>query len=795
MLKYFFSLSLLACFWSASSQDFTLSGYLKDASNGETLIGATVLVKETSNGTISNVYGFYSLTLPQGTYQINYTYVGFESQTKTVELNENVRLDVELELDNQQLEEVVVTAEKEDANVTSIEMSTAKLDIKSINKLPAFAGEVDIIKSIQLLPGVSTVGEGASGFNVRGGGVGQNLVLLDEAPVYQTSHLFGFFSVFNPDAVKDVKLYKGGIPAKYGGRISSILDIRMKEGNTKEFDVAGGIGSVFSRLSVEGPIVRDKASFIVAGRRSYIDVLARPFTDVLDDGAGLYFYDLTAKTNVNINERNRVFVSSYFGRDVFRFDARQGFNWGNRTATVRWNHLFSEKFFSNFTAFYSNYDYAFAFGENDLDKFEWNSNIITYDFKPEFSYFLNPRNEITFGADALLYQFKPANAVGVSDGEVTDISLAEKYALEYSFYIGNDQKLTDKLAAQYGIRLSNFNYMGGARYTYGTAIPGERLPLVEEEEFDKWESVEHFSNLEPRVSFNYQLTASSSVKATYNRMAQYIHLISNTVAATPIDVWQPSTINLLPQFGNQVATGYFRNFANNQFETSAEVYYKWNQNQVDYIDGADIFINEYLEGDLLSGRGRAYGLELYLKKIEGKFTGWVSYTLGKSELLVDGINYGTDIRNREGEWYPTRFDQRHNLKITTNYEISPRLNLSGIFSYISGTPTTFPTDRYTVQGYVIPYGTNERNNVRIPDYHRMDISLTISNLWLGRKNSKWSDSMVISVYNVYARENPFSIYFSQGQDRVELGAPTDTFARQVAILGTVLPAISYNFKF
>jgi hypothetical protein len=789
------SLLFITALYLRAQEKFTVSGYVNDAANGESLIGATVYVNEIESGVVTNVYGFYSITLPAGTYNIEFRYVGFETIKQAVELNDNRRIDIELSEDREQLEEVVVTAEREDANVTDIEMSTAKLDIQSINKLPAFAGEVDIIKSIQLLPGVSTVGEGASGFNVRGGGVGQNLILLDEAPVYQSSHLFGFFSVFNPDAVRDVKLYKGGIPAQYGGRLSSILDIRMKEGNMKEYDVSGGIGTVFSRLAIEGPIAKDKASFIVAGRRSYADILIRPFTDVLDDGAGLYFYDLTVKTNYNINDKNRIFLSGYFGRDVFKFDQRQGFDWGNQTATLRWNHLFSDRFFSNFTAFYSNYDYAFAFGENDLDKFEWDSRIITYNFKPGFTFFLNSNNEINFGAEALLYGFEPANAVGVSDGVRNDISLDQKRGLETAVYISNDQRVNDQLSLQYGLRYSGFNYLGGTAFTYGDTIPGIRRPLIDQEEFDTWESIADYHNLEPRFSVKYQLNGSSSIKASYNRMNQYIHLISNTVAATPIDVWQPSTGNIQPQQGNQVAAGFFKNFQGNAIETSAEVYYKWNKNQVDYIDGADIFINEQLEGDLLSGRGRAYGLELYVKKNDGRLNGWVSYTLGKSELLVDGINYGTNIQNREGDWYPTRFDQRHNAKLVWNYLLTPKMTLGGVFTYISGTPTTFPTDRYTVQGYVIPLVENSRNNVRIPDYHRFDLSLTLNDIWLGKKREGREDFLVLSVYNVYGRENPFAIYFSQGDDRILPNQPTDTFARQVAILGTVLPAVSYNFKF
>ncbi|MFT4738813.1 MAG: hypothetical protein ACI92W_002937, partial [Paraglaciecola sp.] len=713
-----------------------------------------------------------------------------------VNLTEDSKVNVEFAAQDQELEAVVVTAEAEDMNVSSIEMSTVELDVKTISKLPAFAGEVDIIKSIQLLPGVSTVGEGASGFNVRGGGVGQNLVLLDEAPVYQSSHLFGFFSVFNPDAVKDVKLYKGGIPAQYGGRLSSVLDIRMKEGNKKELDVSGGIGTIFSRLAVEGPLVKDKASFIVAGRRSYIDVLARPFTDILDGGAGLFFYDLTAKANVDINDRNRVFVSGYFGRDVFNFDQTQGFSWGNQTGTVRWNHLFNDRFFANFTGFYSNYDYGFSFGENELDKFEWTSQIKTYNFKPQFTYFLSPKNEVSFGGEALFYNFEPAQAIAVSLGDVTDISLDDRQALEASLYLSNDQKITGKLSVQYGLRWSYFNYLGpGRAYEFGEAVAGERRPVQSIQQFEAGESIASFNNLEPRFAVNFQLNPVSSIKASYNRMNQYIHLISNTVASTPIDVWQPSTNNLDPQQGDQVALGYFRNFKQNMFETSAEVYYKWTKNQVDYIDGADILINDFLEGDLLSGIGRAYGIELYLKKNKGRFTGWGSYTLGKTETLVDGINYGSNLTTREGGWYPTRFDQRHNFKLVGNYQINSRSSLGATFTYISGTPTTFPTDRFSFQGFVIPVLDNLRNNVRIPDYHRLDFAYTLENIWLGKKNTKNEDSLVISIFNAYARENPFSIYFSQGSDRLDPNQPVQTSGTQLAILGTILPSVAYNFKF
>ncbi|WP_420576758.1 TonB-dependent receptor [Ekhidna sp.] len=804
MKNFLLLLTFIPMFMKAQEK-YTINGYVKDAANGEALIGATVLIEDLGTGNITNVYGFYSITLPPGEYSVLYRYVGFVSQKRKVSLTENTRIDIELVEEQTQLEEVVVTAEPEDENVTSTEMSVAELDIKTISKIPVFAGELDILKSIQLLPGVSTVGEGASGFNVRGGSVGQNLVLLDEAPVYQSSHLFGFFSVFNPDAVKDIKLYKGGIPANYGGRLSSILDIRMKEGNIKEFDVSGGIGTVFSRLTLEGPIKKDKASFILAGRRSYADVPIKLFTDVLDDGAGLYFYDLTAKANYNIDSKNRIFASGYFGRDVFKFDEQQGFNWGNQTASIRWNHLFNDRFFSNFTAFYSNYDYAFEFGNTDDDQFDWSSKIRTLNFKPYFTYFPDQKNEITFGGEILYYTFFPADAIGFTSGEPIDLTLDKKKALEAGIYVSNKQKIGDKWNVEYGLRYSYFNHMGpGERYTFGDTLAGIRKPVRDTVDIGSGASIAKFGNLEPRLSVRYQLNDYSSIKASYNRMNQYIHLISNTVAATPIDVWQPSTNNIQPQLGDQVALGYFRNFNKNQFETSVEAYYKWTRNQVDYIDGADLFINELLEADVLSGIGRAYGLELYVKKNSGRLTGWLSYTLSRSELKVDGINTGLNNEFNEGRWYPTRFDQTHNLKIVSNYQLNDRKNLSATFSYITGTPTTYPTDRIQVAGYIIPVNDGSRNNVRIPDYHRLDISYTIDYNWVSKKGKQRSSSLVLSVYNLYNRKNAFAINFTQDEQRVRynqinnLVLPSErvqTKASQTSILFFVLPAITYNFKF
>ncbi|GAB4240527.1 MAG: TonB-dependent receptor [Ekhidna sp.] len=783
-----------------SQEKFTINGYVRDASNGEALIGATVLITELGTGNITNVYGFYSITLPPGNYTVEYRYIGFVTRRQEVQLTENQRLDVELSEEEQQLQEVVVLAEPEDQNVSSTEMSVAELDIKTISKIPAFLGEVDVIKSIQLLPGVSSVGEGASGFNVRGGSVGQNLVLLDEAPIYNSSHMLGFFSVFNPDAVKDVKLFKGGIPARYGGRLSSVLDIRMKEGNIKKMEYNGGIGTIFSRLAVEGPIKKDKASFIVAGRRSYIDVLARPFTDAFDGGAGLYFYDLTTKANWNISSRDRVYLSGYWGRDVFNFDDRNGINWGSKAGTLRWNHLFNDRIFSNLTFYVSDYDYELAFGENDLDKFEWKSNITTYNFKPEVTYFVNPKNEVTFGGEAILYKFRPADATATSNGTPIEFSLSHKRSLEYSVYVGNQQTVNDKLSMEYGIRLSGFNYMGideGIYYTFNDTTAGFRRRPVEVRQADEWETIQDYQNLEPRFSMKYQLSKTSSIKASYNRMAQYIHLVSNTTASNPLDIWTPSSNNVKPQIGDQWALGYFRNFKDNAYEFSVETYLRKTRNQIDYIDGAELFINELVEGDFVSGIGRAYGLELYLKKNEGRFTGWVSYTLGRTELKVDGINFREDVENRKGQWYPARYDQTHNLKISGYYDINGRWSVSSNFTYLSGTPTTFPTHRYSVEYLTIPENANNsRNNLRIPDYHRLDLSFTcFFGNPIRNKHRIEKNTLVFTFYNLYNRRNPFSIYFSQGDDRIQMGETVTTRARQSSILGSIVPSVTYNFKF
>jgi len=787
--------SILFTVMSFAQEEFTISGYITAAESGEELIGATIAVKSLGTGVGANVYGFYSLTLPKGTYDVTYSFIGYGDKLLTIELLANQKIDTELSAAVNEIDEVLIEADGAEQNIRNIEMSVNRIDASDIKKIPALLGEADVIKSVLLLPGVSTVGEGSTGFNVRGGGIDQNLVLLDEAPVYNSSHLFGFFSVFNPDAVKNVKLVKGGIAPEYGGRLSSILDVRMKEGNSKKFTGTGGLGVIFSRLALEGPI-NDKTSFLVAGRRSYADVLAKPFLNNDLSGSKFYFYDFTAKVNHRINENNRLFLSGYFGRDVF--GSGFAFNWGNATATARWNHIFNEKLFMNVTAFYSDYDYSFGIEEDDpRDDFDWSSSIVSGSIKPDFTYYLNNKNTIQFGGQIIYYDFKPAEASFVSDGEANSLSLPEKYANESAIYIQNEQKIGANLSVLYGARLSHFRYEGDREQEYFEGEDGLRKELKSETlnessfysinvfgwkpSYRNYKSVTNYTNLEPRLAVKYDLSETSALKASYNRMSQYLHLISNTVASTPIDLWLPTTNNLAPQLADQVALGYFRNFEQNTYEASAEIYYKDFQNQIDYIDNANIFFNTQLEGDLLSGDGKAYGLEIYVKKNKGKVTGWVSYTIARTERQVNGIN--------RDEWYPTRFDRGHNLSIVSSYELSKKWSFSANFVFSSGTPATFPTNRYEIQGVVLPHNDKDaRNNYRIPNYHRLDISATLT----PRKNEnrKFKGEWVFSVYNVYNRRNPFSIYFEQ--DEVD---PRVTNAVRFSVIGNFVPAVSYNFNF
>ncbi|NJB86879.1 hypothetical protein GGR26_002656 [Lewinella marina] len=791
-MKYLLTagLSLACSLLLLAQENATVRGYVRDAANGESLIGATLYLEGTGKGTVTNEYGFYSLTVPSGDYTLVVTYLGYAEQRVPLALNGNQTRDFALGEAGSVLEEVVVTATEEDDNVSTVQMSVERLDMGTIEKLPSLLGEVDVLRSIQLLPGVTSVGEGAAGFNVRGGSIDQNLVILDEAPVFNSSHLFGFFSVFNPDAVKGVKLYKGGIPARYGGRLSSILDVRMKEGNNQQLEVQGGIGTIFSRLSVEAPLVKDKSSFLLAGRRSYIDVLAAPFlNDELAD-TRLNFYDLTLKTNYRFSDRDQVFLSGYRGRDIFSPGGDQGFSWGNVTGTLRWNHLFSDKLFSNLTLYYSDYDYAIKFGDQpEQDAFNWDASIVNLSLKPEFSFYLTPDNVLRFGGQAIHYRFEPANAVAVSAGEEIDISLSRQWAVESSAYLENELNLFDRLKLNYGLRLSHFAYLGGRNvYTFGEPLRrGLPRPLSGVGRSESGEIISDWLYLEPRAAAQLTLNPTSSVKASYQRTVQYIHLLSNTTASIPLDIWTPSTNNIDPQRANQYAVGYFRNFSDNAYELSLEGYYKQLYDLIDYIDGADLILNELVEGQVLAGRGRAYGLEFQLKKTEGRASGWLSYTLARTERLVEGIN--------NNAWYPNRFDQTHNLNLSAFYELSDRVTLSSTFVYNTGTPTTLANSGYYQLGYFIPHnGGNARNNFRIPDYHRLDFSLTLDPA-KDKSGRRWQGQWVFGVYNLYARRNPFTVYGTQVDGRAPAGGPVETEAIKLSVVGSIIPSVSYNFTF
>lgn len=778
-------LGLITPLLSSAQAKHSVSGYVRDANNGEVLIGVSIYVREIQNGVTTNPYGFYSITLPEGTYTFIYSYLGYKKLEKTITITSEVTQNIELEDENQSLNEVVITTKKEDENVRSIEMSVNKVEMKTIRKMPALLGEVDLIRSIQLLPGVTTVGEGASGFNVRGGDASQNLVLLDEAPVYNSSHLFGFFSVFNPDAVKDVKLIKGGIPAQYGGRISSILDVRMKEGNNKKREINGGIGSIFSRLTYEQPFDDGKGSFVIAGRRSYIDVLAKPFLEKDLRSSQFYFYDLTTKINYRLGEKDTFYASGYFGKDLFGSN-EFGFGWGNATATTRWSHVFSKKLFMNLTAYYSNYDYTLgqkAKPEEKDDYFNWKSNIISYSAKPDFTYYLTPNNQLSFGAQYIYYRSKPGMVTAKSEGEATSITQDPRHSDETAFYIGNDQKISKAVTLQYGIRYSLFRNLGaGTFYDFQEIEPGQRkMPIYPGKTYKKGEVINTYGNWEPRFSINVGINDENSIKASFNRMAQYLHLLSNTAANSPLDVWTLSTPIIRPEIANQVALGWFRNFSNNTYEASAEVYYKSLQNQIDYVPGSDLVLNEFVEGDLLFGKGRAYGLELYVKKNKGKLTGWISYTLSRSERQIEHIN--------NNNWFAARFDKPHNFTSVAIYELNKRWSLSSNFTITSGTPATFPTARFEYNGWALGYiDGNQRNGSRIPAYHRLDLAATLKSQkkLFGKGQGEW----VFSVYNVYNRKNPFSVFTRINEDDA-----LKTEAVRYSVIGSFIPSVTYNFKF
>ncbi len=773
--------------WAQSANKATVSGYIRDQVSGEVIIGATVSLSNAQGlvgGGYTNEYGFFSLTVPFGTYTLQVNYLGFKPLTKTLELQVNQRLELELLEEGVTLNEIEIVAEPEDNNVTDVVVGRNQLSIGQVQKLPALLGEVDVIKTIQLLPGIQFGGEGNTGFYVRGGNYDQNLIQLDEAPVYNASHLLGFFSVFNADALKDVEVYKAGIPPRYGGRLASVVDIRMKEGSPKKYGFKAGIGLISSRATFEGPLVRDKSSFIVSGRRTYADLFLLASSDPEVRENRLYFYDFNAKVNFDLGANDRVFVSGYFGRDVFKFGDQFGFDWGNRTATARWNHIFNDRLFSNLTLIYSDFDYSIQFSVDDNSGAKITSGIRDLQAKYDLTYFISPELKAFFGASYIDHRFKPGSLTPTGEASFFNaFDLAPQDATEAAGYVELEQTLSPRLSLRYGLRTSWFGIFGpGTTYTYDPEEFNDPLiqtpTPIDSVSHAPGELIQSYLGFEPRAALRYTLTPTSSLKASYDRTYQYLHLASNATASLPTDLYIPSSQYVRPQIADQWSLGYFRNFEANTYETSVEVYYKRMFGQLDLKDGADILLNSRLETQLRQGYGWSYGAEFFVQKNKGDLTGWVSYTLSWTEREIVGIN--------QGRTFYAKNDRRHNVSVVGTYEFSPRVTLSGTWVYLTGNAVTFPEGKYVFNGNPVAV-YSERNGYRLPDYHRMDVSLTLQ----GRRNDerKFKREWNFSIYNLYWRKNAFFIDFRQSEDD-----PSITEVKKVYLFG-LIPSITYNLSF
>ena len=771
LLSFF---ALFICYLLGAQTKFTLSGYIQDGNTGETLIGANVFIKSDQNiGAFSNNYGFYSLSLSPGTYDLVFTYLGYNNKEVQIKLDASQKLNINL-TEGVELQEVVVTAEEEDKNVQSTEMGTIELPVEDIKKLPALFGEVDILKSLQLLPGVLSSGEGNAGFYVRGGGPDQNLVLLDEAVVYNSGHLLGFFSVFNADAIKNTLLIKGGMPANYGGRLSSVVDIQMKEGNDKNYEIEGGIGAVSSRLTVQGPIQKNKSSFIISARRTYALDLAQPFINDTDfAGTNYFFYDLNAKFNYKFSDKDRLFLSTYFGRDVLSFksnvnDFSFDLPYGNGTATLRWNHVFSDKLFMNVSAIFNDYDFQFRGGQAEFEA-KLNSGVRDWNGKIDFDYFMNPKHSLKFGANYTYHRLTPNIATGTDGTETFSNNLEPKFAHESAIYILDDYKINNQLAINYGLRVSSFTFLG----PYTSPFDGRV--------YERNETVKTYYGIEPRVSMKYRLNPTTSLKAGFALTKQYIHLVSNSTSTLPFDVWVPSSESVQPQTSLQYALGYFKNFSDNQYEGAIEVYYKDLQDQIDYGEN---FVNNpanNVEQEFVFGNGRAYGIEFFLKKRKGNFNGWMGYTLSRTERTFPDIN--------EGRTFSATYDRTHDVSLVLNYQLNKKWEFGAILVYGTGNTFTPVQSLYFIGQDVVPeYGV--RNAARVQDYHRMDLSATYTPK--PESTKAFQSSWTFSVYNIYNRRNPFFIYYAFNIDQETLTASANGYK---VSLFPVIPSVSWNFKF
>lgn len=786
-------LNCLLFFWGItlngySQEKVTLSGTIADIENNETLLGVNIYIKELNTGVVTNSYGFYSITVPTGEYTVFVTYLGYATIQEKISLTQSLQKNFSLAYESTSLDEITITTNTQKTNIKKAEMSVNKLSISAIKKMPAVMGEVDVLKSILQLPGVTNAQEGASGFNVRGGSVDGNLVLLDEAVVYNTSHLFGFFSVFNSDVIKDLKLYKGGIPANFGGRISSVLDVYQKEGNNKEYHATGGIGLISSRLLVEGPIVKEKSSFVVAGRGSY----AHLFLKLADEPNSAYFYDLNAKLNYKFNDKNNVFVSGYLGKDKMNFNNSFVNTYGNNLLNLRWNHIFSDKIFSNASAIYSDYNYGLQIKSIGID---WESDVKNYNFKYDLKHYISNNITLNYGLNSVYYNFNPGTINPLdSSSSINPDQISKKYAFENAIYISAEQKFSERFSANYGLRYSNFQRLGEEQInTYANNQPvifNPELGIYEEAtptgtiKYGKNKKIISFDNLEPRLALAYSLDDNQSLKLSYNRMSQYVHLISNTASASPLDIWAPSDQFLKPEILDQFALGYFRNFKDDKYSLEVETFYKKTKNKADYIDGAELVANDAIERVLLNGEARSYGLELMAKKNTGKFTGWISYTLSRAEQRTPGRNENeTGINN--GEWYRANYDKLHNLSVTASYQFNKKWTFGGIFTYQTGKAATFPNGKYEYQGITVAnYGL--RNEDALSAYHHLDISAT----YVPKPDKKrgWQGEWNFSIYNVYNRSNAASYSFGQNQT----SGASET--KRMSIFG-IIPGITYNFKF
>jgi hypothetical protein len=756
---------------TSTGKKFSLHGTIRSAKTGETIIGATVSIVGTSAATSSNEYGFYSLTLPEGHYTVQLSAIGLETKQVAVDLTKDTQLSLSLEEESKELAAVTVTASATATNRRAPQMSMERINVQSIRNVPVIFGERDILKTMQLLPGVKSVGEGNSGFYVRGGTADQNLILLDEAPVYNPSHLLGFFSTFNSDAIKNVTLYKGAQPAQFGGRLSSVVDIKMNEGNNQDVDVSGGIGLIASRLMVEGPLQKGRSSFLVSGRRTYADLFLRLLGDSSLRNARLYFYDLNTKLNFQLGQKDQLYLSGYFGRDVLSQQDLAGIDWGNTTGTLRWNHIFNERLFSNTSLIYSNYDYEII-TNTEASNYHIRSRIRDWNFKEEAQWYANARNTLTFGLNAIYHTIKPGEiSVGSENGTVSE-DLQDRYSLESALYASNTWRASDKWSLTYGLRLSAFSILGEGDY-YNLNADGEVTDTLH---YNRGEVVKTYIDPEPRVAASYQLNTNSALKLSYSRNVQNLHLISNSTSASPTDKWVASTNIIKPEKADQLAIGYYKTLRDPRYELSVEAYYKSMQNVIDYRNGAQVFTNEPIETQLLFGKGRAYGIEWLFKKRTGRFSGWISYTLSKTERQIEGIN--------NNEWYNARIDRTHDIAIVGMYQLNNKWTLSANWIYYTGDAVTYPSGKYRLDNEVYFY-FSERNGYRMPNYHRLDLGATRQL----KKGKKFSSELNFSLFNAYGHANAYQISFRESETD-----PSKTEAVQTSLF-TFVPSITYNFKF